>query len=217
MGCAASTGSVGQPHGKAEDKGKRKDAQTTYRERLGQDFMNEFAKSQHSIPRNASALGVVSKSPSGSSTASAADTLAYDEATGSLVSPYTTPPKGLPGAGADVESDHPTGPLSGSMPYDTRGPFMCSSKDRKESQARGHLRHSSSERSLPVSRPGSRESMGSVYEKRDAARSNSSVRSGGTLRPSRGSGGTLRPLSGTGSINGMSAAPGGPQRSPLVI
>jgi len=102
MGCAASASGKAVPPQAGRSTGdKRKDAQTTYRERLGEDFMKDFAKSKHVIRETST------KSPNGS-TVSAASTRAYtfdDDciATGTLISPYTTPPTdSLPGAGAGV-------------------------------------------------------------------------------------------------------------------
>ena len=50
MGCGASTSNVAKPgtHGGTDDH-KKKDTQTTYRERLGEDFIIDFAKSQDNI------------------------------------------------------------------------------------------------------------------------------------------------------------------------
>lgn len=212
MGCAASASGKAVPPQAGRGTGdKRKDAQTTYRERLGEDFMKDFAKSKHVIRETST------KSPNGS-TVSAASTRAYtfdDDciATGTLISPYTTPPTdSLPGAGAHVagadvvDSDHP-GLTSGSLQWDLSGPFVSASarvRSRASSREGSRLALRPGTRESTSSRPGSRESAGGSLEKgrggsqrplRSASRPGSHDSKSGSL--AKGRGGSLKILSST--------------------
>jgi hypothetical protein len=139
MGCAASTGASGPAAGAGagapETRGKKKDVQGTYRERLGEDFMRDFARSHDTILRRMSEPRA-GGSPEGSQ-ASAASTLPHDDmrylsATGTQVSPYPTPPKGSLPAPDQDDSGPSQGPLSGSsVPKDADGPYVCSGKNSR--------------------------------------------------------------------------------------
>lgn len=144
MGCAASTGASAPSAGAGApaSRGKTKDIQGTYRERLGEDFMRDFARSHDTIRRRMSEPRA-GGSPEGSQ-ASAASTLPLDDvryltAAGTKVSPYRTPPKGSLPAPADHEDIGPSsGPLSGcSMPKDADGPYMYSGKNSRSVSREG--------------------------------------------------------------------------------
>lgn len=211
MGCGASTNhTVSKPGGKIapDDKSKKKDVQTTYRERLGEDFIAHFAKSEESILELANAVAP-ERSRSPGRAASSASTQAYDEtlATGTLISPYTTPPtESLPDAHADAEAGDGTdapvrGPQSTSSLlsldlHDTSGPYISSRKSLNFKNSR-----------VPSSRPGSRESNTSCQADDLAGASKKKMNV-----PAR-----LQPLSHCGSVTrSTSPAPGGPQKSQLL-
>ena len=99
MGCGASTSNVAKPgtHGGTDDH-KKKDTQTTYRERLGEDFIIDFAKSQDNIKDLGRRRSAGAQRSPNSSAASGASTLGLDDLRcdgggENLISPYTTPPK----------------------------------------------------------------------------------------------------------------------------
>ena len=155
MGCAASTGLVSKPNktNTASDgekgNGKKKDAETTYRERLGEDFMKEFARSQDAIRQQAQKPAP--RSP-GSSQASNASTHIYEEtfATGTQISPYTTPPKSsLPVGSAEAHACVSGLDAQGTAHNDTSGPYISSGKESKARIRTG---------GTGLSSPGSRES-----------------------------------------------------------
>jgi hypothetical protein len=129
MGCGASTASaVTHPASRTPpEKNKKRDVQTTYRERLGEDFMKDFARSQDAIRDR-----LAPRSP-GSSAASAASTVGEDlwkMEKGTLISPYhlphyTTPPKDtMPEAPAGVEN--PAVEAARAAPGDASGPYISS-------------------------------------------------------------------------------------------
>jgi hypothetical protein len=130
MGCGASTASaVTKPAARtpSEEKNKKRDVQTTYRERLGEDFMKDFARSQEAIRDR-----LAPRSP-GSSAASAASTEGEEggiSKCGTLISPYhlphyTTPPKDtMPEAPAGAEN--PAAEAACAAPGDASGPYISS-------------------------------------------------------------------------------------------
>lgn len=207
MGCGASTNNISKPRGKsaAENKSKRMDVQTTYRERLGEDFIAHFAKSEVSI-RDLAITVEPGRSPG--RVAPSTSTQACEEtlATGTLISPYTTPPKGLlPNAHADSgdSADAPArGPHSTSSLlsltdfHDTSGPYISSNKP---------LRRNSR---LP-SRPGSR--VSTKLSETDEMQGGAEAKRRCQVPP------RLQPLSHCSSLTrSTSLAPDGPQRSQLL-
>jgi len=134
MGCGASSASAAVPAASADaakaDKGKKRDIQTTYRERLGEDFMKDFAKSQDAIRRLSAPAPERSHSP-GSCASAASTTVVGEEfgAIGTLISPYhlapyATPPKDtLPEAGAENPAAADT---ACAAPVDASGPYISS-------------------------------------------------------------------------------------------
>ena len=127
MGCGASTASAVKQPAAPEEKYKKRDVQTTYRERLGEDFMKDFARSQDAIRDR-----LAPRSP-GSSAASTASTVGEDfgiSANGTLIPPYhlphnTTPPKDtMPEAPAGAENL--AAEAACAAPVDASGPYISS-------------------------------------------------------------------------------------------
>lgn len=125
MGCAASTVTAfTQPAARSpsQEKGNRRDVQTTYRERLGEDFMKDFARSQDAIR-----VRLALRSP-GSSAASAASTSVGDEQVEKEMiyhyTNYTTPKDTLPEASRGAEN--PAAEVACAAPVDAIGPYISS-------------------------------------------------------------------------------------------
>jgi len=192
MGCGASSASAAVPAAAADaakgaqpDKGKKRDVQTTYRERLGEDFMKEFAKSQDAIRRLSTPAPERSSSPGAGSCASAASTTVVGEefgARGTLISPYHPSPYATPPKDTLPEAENPAAadPACAAT-VDASGPYVSSA-------AKADARFGTGLRLVTTMSPGG--GRGSLSR---AGSSDSEVESEGRRRAQR-----LRPISRAG-------------------